>query len=693
LTEVRRSLSDDVHVGEDGWLFLVRGSNEVIDLYRDDSSFTDTMARAWVELLRERQDMLNARGIEYVHLAAPEKLTLLHRFYGQAADGKGLENLAGSPIMQLVDRYDWDTPSLLNVVPYLSGQIDNYPVYWKSDTHWSCWGAFLAYQLLCSRLKIPVNEDLLNYPYVEGDLVMDLGGKTEPAIPEKARFYQLDRDSRRVYANPLVRYKEANGMVDEGSLHVGSHVIYRNDSPKAADKTIVLFGDSFSECRNHLLSGMLAETVRELHFIWNASIDHEYVRRIRPDIVITELAERFMTRIPVDDLDIVSLGRERVANHRASLAKGDKTSDKTSDKGGEGAAPSAGTSHIVRTPVLESECYDLHPPGTVQPACDPALVDAQACSRPVTVVQAHDARLYFSGVRCLVTLPGGETIRRYAVDRERQDRVADEEYRRLRGTTMLLADTAGAYAYYHWLMDVLPKFAMLERAGISLDTIDHFVVREITHDFQRETLARFGIGPDRIVESLRDQYLHAARLVHVELDNGGNLKMHRSLPAWLKHEFPHRRSDEPRMKLYISRPEGVRRGVANEAELLPILQEHGFTVMPMEGLDVQQQIQLMARVDVLVSPHGGALTNMVFCRTGTRVLELLGRHVYPFYFGLAAACGHRYHAVLQEPAEDFGRLVGVEASQRFAAADVQQTTAWNSFEVDVDTFRAALERL
>jgi capsular polysaccharide biosynthesis protein len=677
MSNVAVALDDQVHVGKDGWLFLVKGSNNVIDMYRRKSSFTDKMAREWVELLRTRADRLNARGIEYVHLAAPEKLTLLNGFY----EGE-LEHLPGGPISQLMDRYDWDMPSFLNVVPYLAQNIDKFPVYWKTDTHWSAWGCFLAYQMLCSRLKIPTNTDILNYPFVEGELVLDLGAKCSPAVEEKARFYQLDRHSRRVYANTLVRFKEEHNLIDEGSLHVGSHVIYRNDSPDAADKVVVMFGDSFAEYRNHLLTGMLAETVRELHFIWNSGMDDEYIRQVKPDVVITELAERFMTRIPADNLDIREFAQNRVADFtkQAKAERRDLT-------------PTLPESRITRSILLAQETYQLNAPVMVQPGCDNAQRDLTMKTNAVSLVEVFGPRIYFTGERCLVKAPGGEDIVRYAVDDERETRIRTEEYRRLKGTSMMLAPTAGTHCYYHWMVDILPRLGLLERQGISLDSINHFIVREISGDFQRQTLMRMGIDESRIVETVSDQYLSCDRLLHIEMENAINMKMNRFIPLWLKHQFQLAPQSGERLKLYISRPEGVRRGISNEEELRPHLEAAGFRMIAMEGMTVEEQVALLSRADVLMSPHGGALTNMVFCRPGIKVIELLSRHVYPYYYGLSEMCGHRYHAIMENTDEDYPRLVNHRIAHSFASPEIQWKTHNASFEVSVEAVQKMLQIL
>ena len=79
----------------------------------------------------------------------------------------------------------------------------------------------------------------------------------------------------------------------------------------------MIFGDSFSEYRPLLLTGMLAETFAETHFLWAPQMDWSYVDQVKPDILITELAERFMTYVPTGDLDVDKLGAEKVATHRS----------------------------------------------------------------------------------------------------------------------------------------------------------------------------------------------------------------------------------------------------------------------------------------------------------------------------------------------------------------------------------------
>ncbi len=723
-----------VHVGKDGWLFLTAGSNNVLDLYRDDSSFDDKLARQWVELLKSRDEKFLAMDVQYVHLPAPEKLTVLHKFY----DGD-IENINGSPINQLSRKYRAEIPAFINPLPYFAKHVDKAPIYWKTDTHWSCWGCFAAYQLLCSQLQVEANRTLLQYPFDEGQVLFDLGAKLPEQEKETGRFYKLAKNAKRVFANGMVQFKEQENQLNEIHLHVGSHVVYRNDSPNAVKQRVVLFGDSFSEYRPHLLTGMLAETFQEVHFIWNSNIDFDYVKRVKADIVISELAERFMTTVPTDKLDIESFSEKTLKKYldknkkqftpafdtrfKASGEILSKQADKkprlrvvqNNDKTHEEAKASAQAIRqsenvsksttfqpsknkftvkpTTKRAVFPKETYHCEPPSMVQNIPAGVKHDKTLEIRPIDITEVYNAKVFFTGSKSLVVADDGTQHARYRVTDEECQELPWNSYVPLAGTTVLFALSAGAHCYYHWMLDILPKLGVLEKAGIKLEDIDNLLVRVADRAFQKETLMHFGFDGERIFETKDCNRLLCEKVIIVDIQNGINMKMNRFVPAWLKHAYatPTKVGDE-RIKLYVSRPKGVRRGVANEDELLPILERYGYTVSAMEGMTVDEQAELMAKADVLVSPHGGALSNMVFCKPGIDVIELYGRHVYPYYNGLAQLCGHNYHAIL-ENMDDYHQLVSHNAAQAVGGGEFQKKTRATSFNVDLELFEAALKKV
>jgi capsular polysaccharide biosynthesis protein len=85
-------------------------------------------------------------------------------------------------------------------------------------------------------------------------------------------------------------------------------------------------------------------------------------------------------------------------------------------------------------------------------------------------------------------------------------------------------------------------------------------------------------------------------------------------------------------RLYISRSKTRYRNVLNETEVIHLLEQYGFVVITLESLSFQQQIALFAAAKVIIAPHGSGLTNLVFCRSGAKIVELVSPHYIRHYY-------------------------------------------------------------
>lgn len=286
-----------VHEGRDGWLFLVGGNNDVLAQYRR-SWRSWAHDWRWRRVVVERADRCRRLGIRYLHVVVPEKLTI----YDNLTKGLAVD-VEASPAHRL---RRWLAGSgaagaYVDLVGPLRAQRDAQQLYFRTDSHWTHAGCYIAYEVLCRRLGVAPREDLrLDRTLPEKPLCGDLGDKLTPLRFESFVPHALQRDAVRVYASDLVRDFEAMDRV--GELHLGTHIVFSNDSPAADPRRIVLFGDSCSHFRwevySGFLTGMLAETFREVHFLWTPGIDYEYLRKVRPDVVVSEFAERFLARLP-----------------------------------------------------------------------------------------------------------------------------------------------------------------------------------------------------------------------------------------------------------------------------------------------------------------------------------------------------------------------------------------------------------
>ncbi len=253
-------MSTDVHAGRDGWLFLIGASNEVTTLYdRQSRLLPDAKLHHWVKLIEARARRLQGMGIQYVHLNVPEKLTIYDH---QLADPPIVDwRLSPAVRLQEMLQQSPDAHVWLDLVAPLRVARDGEPLYFKTDTHWAAPGCLVAYHLICVRIGIAPEPELLSRNHQDHGAAMDLGMKLSPPVAEGFRIYDFTKNSVRTYANPIARYLDS--ATQNIAMHVGAHVAFRNDAASAANKKLLVFGDSYVLHSRTSLTGMLAETAKK----------------------------------------------------------------------------------------------------------------------------------------------------------------------------------------------------------------------------------------------------------------------------------------------------------------------------------------------------------------------------------------------------------------------------------------------
>lgn len=204
----------------------------------------------------------------------------------------------------------------------------------------------------------------------------------------------------------------------------------------------------------------------------------------------------------------------------------------------------------------------------------------------------------------------------------------------LKGKTVLLSSLSG-HVYYHWMIDLLPRLGILQSEGVDLESVDWFVVNSIQSSFQRETLMHLGLPMDKVIESDCYPHIQANQLIvpsfpgHLDWVPKRTINFLRSHflnknPTFSeKPESDQAPKHQPALKrIYISRKHAQYRNVLNESEIEAILIPLGFRTVHLEKMTVLEQAQMFAQAEIIISPHGSGLTNLVFCQPNTTVIEL-----------------------------------------------------------------------
>lgn len=89
-------------------------------------------------------------------------------------------------------------------------------------------------------------------------------------------------------------------------------------------------------------------------------------------------------------------------------------------------------------------------------------------------------------------------------------------------------------------------------------------------------------------------------------------------------------------RIYISRGDTKFRKVKNEVEVIKLLLRYDFEVVTLTDFSVKEQISLFRNAKFIVAPHGAGLTNCLFSREGTKVVELFQEnYLNPCFWSIA----------------------------------------------------------
>ena len=200
------------------------------------------------------------------------------------------------------------------------------------------------------------------------------------------------------------------------------------------------------------------------------------------------------------------------------------------------------------------------------------------------------------------------------------------------GSVAVLSGLSGN-VYFHWMVDVLPRIELLRQSGRDLAEIDWFLVNSCQHQFQRESLRILGIPEEKVLESDRLPHLQATELIvpsfagYLGWPSGWAIDFLRR--EFLKGIIP---SYSYPKRIYISRSKARYRRVLNEEDVVEVLEQSGFVSILPESMSLAEQIAHFYHAEVIVAAHGSGLTNTIFCRQGTKVIELVSPHYISHYY-------------------------------------------------------------
>lgn len=208
---------------------------------------------------------------------------------------------------------------------------------------------------------------------------------------------------------------------------------------------------------------------------------------------------------------------------------------------------------------------------------------------------------------------------------------------RIDGTVLSLLTDWGGENHAHLMYDALPRLDLFERAGRSLHEVTTVLVHE--QAIAKGWCDELGIPSDCRRVATPDVRFRCDELVAVSFPGTS-----KALMPWaaefLRARLPAAPGARPE-RLFV--PRTTTRLLRNEAAVLEVLARHGYRTIDPESASHRDVRSWFAAAEAVVAPHGAGLADIVHCRPGTPVLELVPTdHPFPYWYAAAAAGGLAY---------------------------------------------------
>lgn len=228
--------------------------------------------------------------------------------------------------------------------------------------------------------------------------------------------------------------------------------------------------------------------------------------------------------------------------------------------------------------------------------------------------------------------------------------------------------------YGSFLFRIFPKLVRTARLSNSLPILvpNYFATL-------RPFMELAGIASDRVIDQYVDHLYLLRRAIIPSMPNR-HVWLDRETSAFYDALVAEHGAARSTRRVYVTRrswaPGGASgsRVMTNEAELIAELETRGFDIVEPEKLSAVEQIRVFSSASVIIMTGGSAIYNTVFCRPGTKLIDIEGE---PHWLG-----GHA--KLFNSRGLDFGIFEGTPSSREFAVHH-------QPFSLDLPRFKQRLD--
>ena len=145
------------------------------------------------------------------------------------------------------------------------------------------------------------------------------------------------------------------------------------------------------------------------------------------------------------------------------------------------------------------------------------------------------------------------------------------------------------------------------------------------------------------------------------------------------------------LKIYLSRHNSDCRNLINEGDLKDTLKKKNFMIVDTNNMSVFEQIKIFSRADAIIGPTSSALTNLVFSKKGTRVIEIIPKYKHDYektfkirYSKICKYRGLKYMSIEADPVNN--AKLNLETKKFISKKVLKESNYYKNLLIEVKKF-------
>lgn len=207
--------------------------------------------------------------------------------------------------------------------------------------------------------------------------------------------------------------------------------------------------------------------------------------------------------------------------------------------------------------------------------------------------------------------------------------------KKIKGNVLSLIQGASATENYgHWLLDIIPKLIIVKKFR-ELNSFDAILLPNLKKRFQKDSLEYFNLINSKILDGSKIRHISADKITipghpYWEI-NKHQFETVANVDKDILHSIRQiylsdKNLNEPKKKekIFIDRSDSKfnHNKLVNNAQIIEYLKEKNFSIIRLSELSFDEQIKLFYNAKLIIGSHGAGLTNLMFCRPSTRIIEI-----------------------------------------------------------------------